>query len=124
MAHEFPGADVVVVDQVRQVEEVMPANVTFQAYDPEKGLAPHHDQYDLVQARFVAHDIKSYRCILAEAPKCLRPGGVVIFIEGDLDIYEEDQKTCVAPVSENNPHGSHLQRWMQGCIHFSRFGSP
>lgn len=114
MAHEFPGAQVVALDQPREIENKMPTNITFEPRDVNEKLTPHYNAYDVVHSRFVAHSVRSYRQLLDEAAKCLKPGGIAIFIEGDLDVFEEDQKTIVEPASENNPNGSYLQRWTQG----------
>lgn len=113
MAQEFPHARVVALDFVRKMEDQLPSNLTFELHDMNDGLASFYDSYDIVHARCVGGGLKSYRALLDEAYKCLKPGGVAIFLEGDLDLFEEDQKTIVEPASEENPNGSYLQRWLQ-----------
>jgi SAM-dependent methyltransferase len=96
------------------MEGNLPSGIEFRRHDVNDGLAPFYDEFDVVHCRCVASGIESYRNLLQEAVKCLRPGGIAIFIEGDFDLFTPDQKTIQEPASDTNPNGSWLQRWMQG----------
>lgn len=96
------------------MEGNLPLGIEFRRHDVNDGLAPFYDEFDVVHCRCVASGIESYRNLLQEAVKCLRPGGIAIFIEGDFDLFTPDQKTIQEPASDTNPNGSWLQRWMQG----------
>jgi len=123
MASTYPRARVVAIDQASQLPEDLPANVRWERHDVNQGLEPYHGQFDLVHVRCIGSGITSYRALLKEASKCLKPGGLAIFLEGDFDLFDEDQDTILAPVSDSNPNGSYLQKWMQGPSHFLNFSN-
>ncbi len=54
--------------------------------------------------------------MIDDALRCLKPGGIAIFIEGDFDLFSESQVTIEEPASETNPDGSWLCRWMNGAF--------
>jgi SAM-dependent methyltransferase len=120
MASEYRMARVVVIDQIPQIEFDLPTNMEFQRHDINDGLEPFYGQFDLVHARCIASGVMRYREFIDEARKCLRPGGIAIFIEGDFDLVTEDQATIQEPASDTNPNGSWLLRWMQGKLPFHR----
>jgi SAM-dependent methyltransferase len=111
---EFDQIRLVAIDQIPQMDDKLPAGVEFRQHNVNDGLEPFYGEFDVVHCRCVASGIRSYRNLLQEAVKCLRPGGIAIFIEGDFDLVTTDQKTIQEPASDTNPNGSWLQRWMQG----------
>lgn len=113
MASEFPHVQIVALDHVRKIEENLPGNVSFELHDINEGLTPYYNSFDIVHARCIASGMRSYRAMVNEVYKCLKPGGLAIFLEGDLDLFTEDRKAIIEPVSEKNPNGSYLQRWIQ-----------
>jgi len=117
MASVYTHVRVVAIDQASQLPEDLPANVDWQRHDVNQGLKPYHGQFDIVHVRCIGSGIISYRALLEEASKCLKPGGLAIFIEGDFDLFDEDQHTLLEPATEGKPGGSYLQRWMQGLSH-------
>lgn len=104
------------IDQAVQVLEETQPNVEFQRHDVNSGLEPYHGSFDLVHVRCIGSGISSYRSLLEEATRCLKPGGLAIFVEGDFDLLKEDQRTIQEPASDENPNGSWLQKWMQGTF--------
>lgn len=112
---EFEHVRVVAIDQLPQMDEHLPPGVEFQQHNVNDGLEQFYNEFDVVHVRCVASGVKSYRNLLQEAIKCVKPGGVAVFVEGDFDLFTEDQKTIVEPASDANPNGSWLQRWMQGA---------
>lgn len=118
MASEYQTARVVAIDQIPQIEFDLPTNMEFQRHDVNDGLEPFYGQFDMVHARWIASGVMRYREFIEEARKCLRPGGIAIFIEGDFDPFMEDQVTIQEPASDSNPNGSWLVRWMQGKFRF------
>lgn len=114
VASEFPHARIVAIDQVPQIDFDMAPNLEFQRHDVNDGLEPFYGQFDVVHARCIASGIMRYRELVDEARRCLRPGGIAIFIEGDFDLFTEDQQNLQEPASDSNPDGSWLQQWMHG----------
>jgi hypothetical protein len=114
MATEYENIRVDAVDQTPQITSDLPPNVIFRNHDVNDGLEQYYGEYDLVHVRCVGSGIRSYRRLLEEVPKCLKPGGVAIFMEGDFDLWSEDRRSLQVPASDDNPNGSWLQRWMQG----------
>jgi SAM-dependent methyltransferase len=114
MASVYTHIRVVAIDQASQLPEDPPANVDWQRHDVNQGLKAYHGQFDIVHVRCIGSGITSYRALLEEASKCLKPGGLAIFVEGDFDLFDEDQHTIIEPATEGKPSGSYLQKWMQG----------
>jgi len=92
----------------------MPANVEFHRHEVNQGLASYYGAFDITHVRCIGSGITSYRSFIEEVTKCLKPGGLAIFVEGDFDLFKEDQKTIQEPVSKEHPDGSWLQKWMIG----------
>ena len=114
MASTYREVRVVAIDQVLQSPEETPSNVEFQRYDVNDGLEPYYGSFDIVHVRCIGSGIKSYRTLLEECTRCLKPGGLAIFVEGDLDLFKENQRTIQEPIGDAYPNGSYLQKWIQG----------
>ncbi|PVF94993.1 S-adenosyl-L-methionine-dependent methyltransferase [Serendipita vermifera] len=116
MAREFPHARVHGVDLVpafqrhaksasansngqgAQEEDVdggIPRNCTFEIDDINRGLDHFANSFDLVHVRLIAVGIKNYRRFMEEVTRCLKPGGLAIFIEGDYELLAEDRMTVI-----------------------------
>ncbi|PVG03394.1 S-adenosyl-L-methionine-dependent methyltransferase [Serendipita vermifera] len=113
MATEHENLRVDAIDVTSHITAQLPPNVVYQHYNVNDGLAPYYGKYDIVHVRCVGSGIMSYRGLLEEASKCLKPGGLAIFMEGDFDLWSEDRRSLQVPASDENPNGSWLQRWMQ-----------
>lgn len=113
LAKKYPKADVIAIDEDEQTHDKAPKNVEFRRHNVNDGLAPFYDSYDVVHVRCIGAGTTSYRGMLVEATRCLKPGGLAIFIEGDFDLLGEDQITILEPASDNNENGSWMQRWTQ-----------
>lgn len=59
-------------------------------------------------------DIPDYKTTLKEVEKCLKPGGILIVMESDLDLLAEDQKSFLPIATEDDTNGSWLRRVMYG----------
>lgn len=51
---------------------------------------------------------------MEEIEGCLRPGGLVIFMDGETDLWTEDQRDTLPSASEENPNGSWLKKIFRG----------
>ncbi|CAG8720041.1 13107_t:CDS:2, partial [Acaulospora colombiana] len=100
---------------------VFPSNLQFEIDDINNGLSHFYDQYDLVHLRCVMGGIKNIDESIVELQKCLKPGGVLLIIEGDMSIFETREIPArlkklpgdpdVSSVSED---GSWLRRMVLG----------
>ncbi|KAG8761654.1 hypothetical protein FRC14_000038 [Serendipita sp. 396] len=121
MAREYPHASVVGVDLAPTPVEAdsTPPNCRFELDDVNMGLSHFYDSFDVVHARLISSGIKDYRKMMEEAERCLKPGGVVIFVDYDAQFCAEDQVSR-QPMAETNENGS----WLVRCSHEMRNGAP
>ncbi|KZV85115.1 S-adenosyl-L-methionine-dependent methyltransferase [Exidia glandulosa HHB12029] len=90
MGQEFPDAEVVGVDLAPSTTRNPPPNVRFEFDDFGLGLPHFYGQFDVVHARSTANGVRNYEDFIAECVRCLRPGGVLLLVEGDMVIFDED----------------------------------
>jgi len=116
MAREFPHCEVLGVDlaPVPLPEGSLPPNCRFEMDDISLGLSHLQGQFDVVFARFIALGLKNFRKSLSDATACLKPGGILIWIDVDMDIYA-GYPTVYRPFwSESNPTGPYTTRVIYG----------
>ncbi|KAG8906972.1 hypothetical protein FRB99_005614 [Tulasnella sp. 403] len=99
MAKKFPHVQVVGIDLARpNVSQKVPPNCRFECRDINNGLknlteAP----FDVVHVRCVSPGIADYRDFLKdEVLAILRPGGVFLSIEGDIQTFNEFKEPIIA----------------------------
>jgi len=116
MAREFPYCNVLGVDlaPVPILPENVPKNCRFEMDDINLGLTHLHEQFDVVFARFIAIGLKNIRKTLADMEACAKPGGIVIWVDGDLDPYHGYPPVYRPFWSSHNPHGSYIVRMIYG----------
>lgn len=108
---KFPNAGVTGVDLTPcPLRPDTSANCTFELDNVDLGLSHFFDQFDVVHARCIALGISDYRRMIEEAVLCLKPGGMLVLVELDWQVYEEDKKTPASEFSEASLNGSALQR--------------
>ncbi|CAG7852682.1 SubName: Full=Uncharacterized protein {ECO:0000313/EMBL:KIM28354.1} [Serendipita indica DSM 11827] len=108
---KFPNAGVTGVDLTPcPLRPDTSANCTFELDNVDLGLSHFFDQFDVVHARCIALGISDYRRMIEEAVLCLKPGGMLVLVELDWQVYEEDKKTPASEFSEASLSGSALQR--------------
>jgi hypothetical protein len=116
MSREFPHCEVLGIDlaPVPIPPDDVPKNCRFEMDDINLGLNHHHGQFDVVFARAICIGLKDTRKTLADMEACAKPGGIVIWIDADGDIY------CGYPPfyrpfwSSLNPQGSYITRFIYG----------
>lgn len=93
MAKRYPHAKVTGVDLAPNVldQTIIPSNLHFEVDDVNNGLRRFHDKFDVVHARCILGGIYNPDRTMEDMQLCLKPGGLVIFIEGDIDMYDEDR---------------------------------
>jgi hypothetical protein len=116
MAKEFPWADVVGVDLAPCPipTEKLPTNSRFEIYDINKGLSCFEGQFDMVHLRFVGSGLKDFSQRMKEAHSCLKPGGIVIWVDADFELYSTEEFKYLPPATDATPEGSWVQRFMLG----------
>jgi SAM-dependent methyltransferase len=155
MAREFPEADVLGVDlaPVPAEPENLPNNCRFEVDDINLGYVsplpsqsctnlPSHPpermghlagQYDLIHIRLVGSGLKDIQKSMSDVERCLKPGGLVLWLDIDYDLYSRPRATesngrsestfIYKPVaSELNPGGAWLQRPIYGILNLIYIG--
>ncbi|KIM23690.1 hypothetical protein M408DRAFT_45059, partial [Serendipita vermifera MAFF 305830] len=89
MAREFPHCEVLGVDLAPMpvFPGQMPPNCKFEMNDVNRGLEHLQGMYDVVHARAIGMGLKDFRKSLQQVVGCAKPGGIVIWMDGDYDFY-------------------------------------
>ncbi|KAG8835431.1 hypothetical protein FRC17_003330 [Serendipita sp. 399] len=66
-----------------------PPNLSFEMDDVNLGLVHFKDSFDLIHMRCVMGGIKDMRKTLEEIQACLKPGGILVVIDGDYRLYKD-----------------------------------
>lgn len=81
----------------------IPANCRFEVDDVNNGLADYKEAFDVVHVRCVCTGIADYRAFLKDvAYEVLRPGGILLILEGDPRMYDQDLNPLTAE-NEDEP---------------------
>ncbi|PVF95576.1 S-adenosyl-L-methionine-dependent methyltransferase [Serendipita vermifera] len=113
MAREFPHAEVVGVDLAPCPidSEELPSNCRFEIDDINLGISQHfREQFDLIHCRLIASGMKDFRKVMVDVEQCLKPGGMVVWMDVDFDMYSNDRFLYRPFATESNPSGSWFQR--------------
>jgi hypothetical protein len=126
MAREFPDADVLGVDlaPVPTEPENLPDNCRFEVDDINLGLDHFKGQYDLIHIRLVGSGLKDIHKSMLDVEKCLKPGGLALWLDIDYDLYSGDRFGYKPVASELNPPGAWLQRPIYGRASVSTWAAP
>lgn len=95
MAYEFPHVDFLGVDLIPCPAADAPSNVSFEIDDINHGLEHFAGKFDLVHARMISFGIKNYRKTMEEISRCVKPGGLVILMEADMELLGVDRMTVL-----------------------------
>ncbi|KAG8800376.1 hypothetical protein FRC16_003049, partial [Serendipita sp. 398] len=112
MAREYPHAQVVGVDlaPVPMDREAIPSNCQFEIDNINLGLSHFRDHFDVIHIRFVGSGLQNFKERTREIHSCLKPGGIVIWIDADFDLYSTEKFEYHLPATDDNPGGSWTQR--------------
>lgn len=119
MAHRFPHAAVKGIDLAPTPLDVanFPPNLQMEISDINDGLTHCFQSYDLVHMRFVLSGITNFENTLRDLQLCLKPGGVLLIVGGDVELEDAfDHKVPLKrlegdeDVSSVSDNGSWLQR--------------
>ncbi|PVF94107.1 S-adenosyl-L-methionine-dependent methyltransferase [Serendipita vermifera] len=107
MARRFPHALVLGVDLAPPPgdTEKFPPNLQFELDDINLGLSHFYDQYDVVHARCVIGGIMNMDETIVEFQKCVKPGGVLIVMDGD-HLFESRERMARLKRMPGDPDAS------------------
>jgi len=88
----------------------LPPNCRSEIDDINLGLQHYQEEFNVVNARFIAAGVRDYAVLVDQTSQALRPGGLANFTEFDLYISGGDKKPIVFDVLEFAP--PYLPRWM------------
>jgi SAM-dependent methyltransferase len=98
-------------------QEAVPRNLQFEVDDVNLGLKHFYNQFDFVHVRCIVLGIDNYRSMMEEAERCLKPGGLVMFMDGDIKILSQDQLHPVHfPVAGATGQVSWFRKIVQGMF--------
>lgn len=140
MAERFPHVQVHAVDLRPAPQDLnrIPRNVQFEmgeddcfppslgplltrsTDDINLGLSHFHDYFDVVHMRCVNGGVNNIQRTLYDLNLCLKPGGVLIWIGGDIEILDKDRRKLkmarVEGDSEDATRASDEGSWFQRMI--------
>ncbi|KIO32959.1 hypothetical protein M407DRAFT_18115 [Tulasnella calospora MUT 4182] len=98
MAKQYPHAEMIGLDLTPpNLASPIPDNVRFECDDANYGLSQYFpESMDVVHARYVSIGIKDYRSLLGQIYNVLRPGGVLLTVDCDMQAYGENQEPITA----------------------------
>jgi SAM-dependent methyltransferase len=116
MAMKFPNCEVVGIDvaPIPIEPSAVPPNCQFEIDDIELGLTHFYGSCDLIHVRSLSMGLKNVRKALQDIQKCLRPGGLLIWIEPEFGLFLEDRMAYAPVASDACPNGSWTARYMFG----------
>ncbi|KAG8880755.1 hypothetical protein FRB97_000548 [Tulasnella sp. 331] len=115
MALEFPDVDVTAVDLTGAVpRQTPPPNCQLAWHKFTEPLPQYHGQFDVVHLRSIASGTSDFYTCLKESSRCLRPGGLILVADGDLQLLKDDltpQDICLDDgVNDHAPEFSWFSR--------------
>ncbi|PVG02071.1 S-adenosyl-L-methionine-dependent methyltransferase [Serendipita vermifera] len=126
MAKQFPWAEVVGVDLAPCpiATENLPPNCRFEVDDINLGLSHFEGHFDVIHLRFVAGGMKNFAQRMKDVHSCLKPGGIVLWIEMDYSLYFTEEFKYLPFATDTDPEHSWQQRIVRELRRaFSRIGS-
>ncbi|KAG8998280.1 hypothetical protein FRB90_012341, partial [Tulasnella sp. 427] len=67
-----------------------PQNCRFECDDVNLGILHYKNCFDVIQISCVTPGIEDYRALMDEVAECLKPGGVYLTVEGDMNVHDEN----------------------------------
>jgi SAM-dependent methyltransferase len=116
MAKEFPHCEAIGVDLAPVPLEKMdlPPNCRFEIDDVNLGLSHYNGQFDVIHARWIAGGLKDFRKTMQDIEECLKPGGIVLYLDADYEMFTADQHVYMPFATAEDGSGSWFQRIVCG----------
>ncbi|KAG9103401.1 hypothetical protein FRC06_011041 [Ceratobasidium sp. 370] len=99
LASERPDVDFVSVDLAPMAPHTPNANIEFEVYNILDGIRAPDATFDMVHCRFTMTTFRDYRAFLPEISRVLRPGGLFLFGEQELEIFDASDPQLVRPAT-------------------------
>ncbi|KAG8747733.1 hypothetical protein FRC10_011862 [Ceratobasidium sp. 414] len=90
VSREFPDADFVSLDSLPLTAHRPRPNVVFEVYDLYNGFAEPDNSFDVVHVRHAVVPTKNFKLLVQEVHRVLRPGGLLLFCEYELEAYDAE----------------------------------
>ncbi|KAG8778063.1 hypothetical protein FRC12_025194 [Ceratobasidium sp. 428] len=90
VSREFPDADFVSLDSLPLTAHRPCPNVVFEVYDLYNGFAEPDNSFDVVHVRHAVVPMKNFKSLIREVHRVLRPGGLLLFCEYELEAYDAE----------------------------------
>jgi hypothetical protein len=92
----------------------LPPNCRFEIDDVNHGLAHFKGRFDVVHARLIGIGLKDFRKTMQDVEECLKPGGIVLWLDADYDVYTADRYVYMPFAMAEDDSGSWYQRIVYG----------
>ncbi|KAG9048510.1 hypothetical protein FS837_012700 [Tulasnella sp. UAMH 9824] len=103
MAKQFPHVDFLGIDLApANLNMTPPPNCRFECDDVNLGITHYKNCFDVIHMSCITPGIENYRKLMDEAAECLRPGGVYLTVEGDMNVHDENGD-LVPELNEGDP---------------------
>ncbi|PVF95009.1 S-adenosyl-L-methionine-dependent methyltransferase [Serendipita vermifera] len=114
MARQFPHTRVLGIDlaPIPLRDDQLPPNISFEIDDINLGLDHLANRFDLVHMRCVGGGLPDYNQGITYAAQCVKPGGLLLIVDYDIQICAEDMVTTQKMATPNQKDGSWFQRFM------------
>jgi len=84
--------------------EDLPDNCRFEVDDINLGLDHLEGQFDFIHARLVAAGIRDFSKSMLDIERCLKPGGLILWLDADYELYSTSTFSYTRPpASELSP---------------------
>ncbi|CAE6470815.1 unnamed protein product [Rhizoctonia solani] len=100
LAQERPDVDFVSVDIAPVAPHTPNANIEFEVYNILEGIRAPNASFDLVHCTSTMTMFRDYRAFLPEIHRVLRPGGLFLFCEPELEIFDASDPQLVRPATD------------------------
>lgn len=94
--------------------ESLPNNCTFEIDDINPGLAHYEGTFDLVHCRIISAGLRDCIKSKKDVQACLKPGGMLIWMDVDYDLIAEKMEDYAQRGSEKQEGGSWAARMLHG----------
>lgn len=85
---QFPHVDILSLDNFPLCAHVPRPNVQFEVYDIYNGIMAPDSTFDVVHLRYAMMHLKNPKALIVEIHRVLKPGGLFLFSESELDAFD------------------------------------
>ncbi|KAL5635113.1 hypothetical protein ACGC1H_002965 [Rhizoctonia solani] len=112
MALEFPHVEVVGVDLAPNTSRPPPPNCRFEFDDFNLGMSHYYGMFDVIHARSSANGVINFKEFIHDMGLCLRPGGLILVVEGDLQLCSHNREPQEIAYGDGDRNKSWMARML------------